>query len=118
MAEAMARSKDALPSLSTSVKATFDLATQGMTLPQIAEKRGMTDGTVSQHIAELIAKGVRVEIGNLVSPAHAEQVRRALGTMRKADLKKVKAMVDDAITYAEIRIVLSLVERERIVKTP
>ncbi|MBL0175580.1 MAG: RecQ family ATP-dependent DNA helicase [Ignavibacteria bacterium] len=116
MADAMSRAKDAMPTLSSSVKATFDLVTQHMALADIAEKRGMTDGTVSQHIAELIAKGIHVDIDQLVAPEKVAQIRQALGRMQRADLKKVKAMVDSTISFAEIRIVLSIVEREKIVK--
>jgi len=115
-AEAAARARDALPALSPSVRSTLALCAQGLSLAEIAAERELTDGIVSQHIAELLGRGVALDMDALLPPKRQHQIRAALQKMRRPDLKKVKSMVDAEITFAEIRVVSALVEREKTIR--
>ncbi len=117
LALAVSREQRALPDLPSSIVQTFELCVQKLPLQDIAARRGLTDGTVSQHIAEMIGKGIRIDIDALLPNDHQRQIRTALGKLPRADLKKVKSLVDPEISFAEIRIVLAIVERERRVAT-
>ncbi|MDH7514316.1 MAG: RecQ family ATP-dependent DNA helicase [Bacteroidota bacterium] len=116
LAETASRTGDALKDLSPSLRAILDLCIQGLSIPEIAKRRGLTEGTVSQHVSELIERGILRDIDTLVPPVRQEKIRSACVRCGRSDLKKIKAMLGDEMTYAEIRIVLALDSLEYIVR--
>jgi ATP-dependent DNA helicase RecQ len=112
LAAALERSTVSLLELPAPLRQTFDCYAQGLSLAEIAERRGMTDGTVSNHIADLILRGVRIHLDTLLPPAHSDAIRKAAAALKKADLKRIKAVTGDEITYAEIRLVLAAMKQE------
>jgi ATP-dependent DNA helicase RecQ len=113
LAKSLVREKDALRDLPAPVRNTWELASRGLTLADIAVRRGLTEGTVSNHIAELLQRGVRLALDPLVSKAHQEQIRGAVRRLRDTNLKKIKGVIDSDITFAEIRIMLAVLEHEK-----
>ncbi|NOY06281.1 MAG: RecQ family ATP-dependent DNA helicase [Chlorobi bacterium] len=105
--DALEKSRNILPDLPASLRATFELVAQGFSLATIAEKRGLTEGTISQHISELMKKGIAIDLDTLVDADHRKAIERASIAVHSTDLKRIKAVVPDDVTYAEIRIVLS-----------
>ncbi|MBE0644961.1 MAG: RecQ family ATP-dependent DNA helicase [Bacteroidetes bacterium] len=113
LAKGMAREKDALRDLPAPVRNTWELASRGLTLADIAVRRGLTEGTVSNHISELLQHGVRLNLDPLVPKAHQEQIRGAVRRLRDTNLKKIKGVIDADISFAEIRIMLAVIEHEK-----
>ncbi len=113
LGKGMAKEKDALRDLSAPVRSTWELASRGLTLADIAVRRGLTEGTISNHISELLQRGVRLELEPLVSTPHQEQIRGAVRRLRDNNLKKIKGVIDPDISFAEIRIMLALLEHEK-----
>lgn len=95
------------------MRSTWELAERGLSLADIAVKRGLTEGTISNHLSEMIRRGMQLKLDALVPKEHQDQVRGAQRKLRDGNLKKIKAMVDTAITYAEIRIMLAVIEGEK-----
>ncbi len=112
LAEAIGRAKSAVDTIPSQMRSTFELCVQGLGIIEIAERRALTEGVVSQHVSELLERGVALNIDALVSPLHQKQIRGALASTRKPDLKRIKALVDADVTYAEIRIMLGLFAQE------
>ncbi len=113
LAEAIGRAKSAVDTIPQQMRSTFELCVQGLGIIEIAERRGLTEGVVSQHVSELLERGVVLKIDALVPPAHQKQIRGAVASMRTPDLKRIKALVDADVTYAEIRVMLGLLAQER-----
>jgi len=103
----------ALKDLSPALRATWDCAVKGLSLAEIAAHRNLTDGTASNHLAELLLRGIQLPIDTIVPTSHQQEIRGAVLNLRDKNLKRIKAVVDSAITYAEIRVVLALIEREK-----
>jgi ATP-dependent DNA helicase RecQ len=106
---AMEKTRTALAALGSSVRSTLDLAVKGLSLDDIASSRGMSEGTISAHISEIIKSGFDLDINRIVPPHHQEQILRAIRTQRLHELKKIKAVVDADVTFASIRIMLAVV---------
>lgn len=113
LAKGMAREKDALHELPAPVRSTWELAGRDLTLADIAVQRGLTEGTVSNHITEMIRRGMRLNLEPLVPKPHQEQIRGAVRRLRDTNLKKIKGVIDADINFAEIRIMLAVLESEK-----
>ena len=113
LAGSLAKNKDAFQDLPSAMRSTWELAERGLSLADIAVKRGLTEGTISNHLSEIIRRGMQLKLDALVPKEHQDQVRGAQRKLRDGNLKKIKAMVDTAITYAEIRIMLAVIEGEK-----
>ena len=113
LARGLAREKNALHDLPAPVRSTWELAQRGLTLADIAVRRGLTEGTVSNHISEILRRGMSLSLDPLVPPPHQQQVRGAVRRLRDTNLKKIKGVIDDNISFAEIRIMLAVLEAEK-----
>jgi ATP-dependent DNA helicase RecQ len=86
---------------------TLDLYRQGLSPAQIAQARGLTEGTIFGHLAQLIVRG-EVELERVVSPdviARVRAVAEQVGTQR---LSPIKERLPDTISYEEIRCVVAV----------
>lgn len=106
-------SREVFPALSSSTKKTFELCALGLSLAEIAEHRSLTEGTVSQHISEMISKGVPVNTEQFVSPEHQAKIRKALSLMKRPDFRRLREILGEEIGYAEIRIMVAVETRNR-----
>lgn len=113
LARGMAREKDVLQDLPAPVRGTWELAQRGLTLADIAIRRGLTEGTVSNHISDILRRGMRIPLDPLVPKAHQEQIRGAVRRLKDSNLKKIKGVIDAGISFAEIRIMLAVLEQEK-----
>jgi ATP-dependent DNA helicase RecQ len=113
LAGSLKLNKEAFQELPAAMRSTWELAERGLSITDIAVKRGLTEGTISNHLSEMLRRGMKLKLEALVSKAHQDQVRGAFRKLRDGNLKKIKAMVDDDINYAEIRIMLAVFETEK-----
>jgi len=107
LAGSMERNRSAFQDLPPTMRSTWELAERGLGLADIAQKRGLTEGTISNHISEMLQRGMQLKLDALVPPAHQDQIRGAVRRLRDRNLKKIKGVVDAAVSYAEIRIMLA-----------
>jgi ATP-dependent DNA helicase RecQ len=116
LSDNMERSKEAFAAMPAGMRSTWDLAERGLGLADIAQRRSLTEGTVSNHIADMIRRGMQLKLDALVPSAHQDQIRGALRKLRDGNMKKIKAMVDSDISFAEIRIMLAVIDREKAIR--
>jgi len=116
LSDNMERSKEAFAAMPAGMRSTWDLAERGLGLADIAQRRSLTEGTVSNHLADMIRRGMQLKLDALVPQSHQDQIRGAVRKLRDGNMKKIKAMVDSGITYAEIRIMLAVIEREKAIR--
>jgi len=88
------------------VELTSQLLAQGNTPAQIAAQRGLVEGTVYSHLAQLIALG-QVDVNQVVSEPVQAQIRAAIEQCGSAEfLAPIKAALPESISYGEIRCVV------------
>ncbi|MCB2204852.1 RecQ family ATP-dependent DNA helicase [bacterium] len=112
LSESMEKSRDAFAELPAGLRSTWELAERGLGLGDIAQRRGLTEGTVSNHLADIIRRGMQFKLDALVPQAHQDQIRGAVRKLRDSNLKKIKGIVDSEVSFAEIRIMLAVIDRE------
>jgi len=84
---------------------TRDLLARGLKPDQIAAERGLTEGTIYSHLADLIADG-QVDVGTVVPVAAQARIVAAIEAEGSAQyLAPIKARLNDFTTYGEIRCV-------------
>jgi ATP-dependent DNA helicase RecQ len=94
------------------VDATAQLFEEGLSVKEVAVKRGLVLNTVYVHAAQLITIG-KLELRRVVSEAVEVEIRRAIVMAGATErLAPIKALLPDRIDYGEIRCVLAQITRE------
>lgn len=92
----------------------FNLLMKGLTVKEIAAKRGLATSTVFNHLLSYVHEG-HVEPEKLLPMEHRDKIM--LYISRHPDyntLTEVKTALGDAISYDEIRIVVELMNRDSV----
>jgi ATP-dependent DNA helicase RecQ len=91
----------------SSVEVTAALFTQGLTVKEVAARRGLTASTIYHHAAQLISAG-KLDVRQLVSADVEAQIRQAIDKAGGAErLTPIKRLLPDAIDFGEIRCVVA-----------
>jgi len=90
---------------------TFDLYNKGMTIEEMAQVRGITNGTIIKHLCYLIEKGLPVKIDRFVSKTKQKKIRQAIQKVGEEKLTPIKEEVGDEISWDEIRLVLATIKK-------
>lgn len=86
----------------TTKKASLDLFNEGFTIEEISRQRGLTEGTIGNHIAYYVLTG-EVDISRLVNKEKLPSIRDAITKFGEDQLGSIKYSLGDDFTYAEIR---------------
>lgn len=108
-AEEALRQKDPKREKGASLRDTLDLFKTGITLPEIAQKRGLALGTIESHIASLVGSG-EISIGEVISESKLARIMTVLTEMPGSSLTPVKAKLGDGFSFGEIRAVMNHLE--------
>jgi ATP-dependent DNA helicase RecQ len=92
-------------------QSTFDITLEmfqsGMSVPEIARERGVTNSTVENHLARFIATG-EIALTDLVQKDKIETIREAIVKFQGIGaLSPIKEYLGEHYTYGEIRAVLA-----------
>lgn len=85
---------------------TLALFRQGMTVPDIAEARRLSAGTIESHLAFFVSIG-ELALGEMVSPEKSSLIREAIRKHGAFSLSMLKSSLGDSATYGEIRAVVA-----------
>ena len=79
---------------------------QGLSVEEIARKRGVKERRVVYHLQRLIEAGMDIDLRpGLPPPERVEEIRRAIEESGSASLSPVKKMLGDKYPYYEIKLV-------------
>ena len=85
---------------------TRQLWEQGLSVEEIAEKRGLAKSTIVDHLDRLMDEGLEIDLRPLLSPPEkVEAIRRAFEESDGTLLSSVKGLLGDAYDYDEIKMV-------------
>lgn len=82
---------------------------EGMSVAEIAGKRGLTHSTIQGHLATFLATG-EISLDDLVSKERQEKINKAINAVSGDDehrLTSIKALLPDDYSYGEIKLLLS-----------
>lgn len=84
----------------------FNMFNSGLTVSEIAEKRGLVTGTIEGHLAFFVARG-KLDIDRLLSPERQEVIDAKLNELGEESLGEIKRSLGDGYSYGEIKIMLA-----------
>jgi ATP-dependent DNA helicase RecQ len=94
-----------IPLPSNSQMITLQLHQQGLTVEEIAQKRGFAVNTINNHLSELIEMNQPVALNRLVEANKQKVIIEAISKVGADTLKPLKEYLGDDYTYEEIRMV-------------
>lgn len=102
-----------VPLPSSSQMTTLQLHQQGLSVEEIAERRGFTPGTIVSHLSELIEKRQPVDLKRIVSPQRQEAILQAIQGVGEESLRSLREHLGEEYSYEEIRLVRAWWRREK-----
>ncbi len=84
----------------------LSLFQEGLTIDQIAERRGLVQSTIESHLAYWIEKG-ELDVEKVISEERRSIIGARLAQMTDGSLSKVKEDLGHAYSYGEIKMVLA-----------
>jgi ATP-dependent DNA helicase RecQ len=99
--------------LSDTQRDTFRLYQEGLSLSEIAARRGLKELTVVAHLEELAAAGLDIDLRRFVDPDKVSLIEARLEALGAVGLTPLKEGLPDAISYTDVRLVRGAWGRER-----
>lgn len=92
---------------------TLQLHREGLSIEEIAQKRGLSINTINSHLIELIEMNQPVDLNQLVLPVRQQLIMKAIQAVGTASLKNIYEYLGQSYTYDEIRLVRALWRRDK-----
>ena len=90
----------------STVEITWMLWEKGGTLKEIAQKRGLTPSTISEHLVQLIGESRSIDLNRILSKERIALIKEAIVRAGSERLAPIRALLPQDVTYDEIRLVL------------
>ncbi len=90
---------------SKSQMTTLELHQQGLSVAEIAQKRGFSTSTINNHLSELLEMNQPVALNKLVTADKQQAIIKAIEQIGDASLKTIKDSLTDDYSYEEIKLV-------------
>lgn len=100
--------------LPESVRITYNMIKNGMSLVEICEMRNLSDTIVSEHIITLIENNYKLDIQMLIPDEHIQLMEKVLKETYSKFLPVIKSKLPDEISFAEIRIFMKWLEKSTV----
>jgi ATP-dependent DNA helicase RecQ len=91
---------------------THELLKEGLTIAQVAERRGLQATTIESHVARCIADG-KLDISSFLSSKEIDTVSTAIKNSNEASIKAVFDELKGKFSFGQIRMVLASIAREK-----
>jgi DNA-binding MarR family transcriptional regulator len=90
----------------STVEITWMLWEKGGTPEEIAQKRGLTPSTISEHLVQLIEEGRSIDLNRILSKERIALIEEAIVRAGAERLAPIKALLPQDVSYDEIRLVV------------
>ena len=99
--------------LSNTYERTREMVEEGMTLDEIAERRGLARNTIISHLERIVAVGIDMDLKHLaVSPERLVIIAEAFLESGSISLSPVKERLGDDFEYEELKLVRVILLQE------
>jgi uncharacterized protein YpbB len=85
---------------------TLEFYQKGLSVIEIAKQRGITTGTVENHLADFISNG-QVNVFDFLSQRDIDEIQKAVIELDTTDLKPIKVKMGEALSYSQVKMGLS-----------
>ena len=96
----------------TTAQITLELHREGLSIDEIAARRGLRSRTIAQHLADAVAKGEVADVGAWVSDADLARIRRIAAGRPLAALRPLREALDNTLTYDQLTVARAFLNRE------
>ena len=86
--------------------ASLEMLRMGLSLPEIAERRGFTLPTIEGHLAHFVKDGT-LPIADLMAPERIRELESKISSLPASSLKALKTALGDSYSYGEINLMLA-----------
>jgi len=101
--------KEATAAKEDTKQASLELFQEGLTIPQVAARRGLSTTTIERHLAFFVARG-QLEVDRVVAHEKRQAVEQKIAGIRTKSLKDLKMALGQDCSYADIKMVLAHLE--------
>lgn len=101
--------------LPESVRITFNMIKNGMSLIEICEMRNLSDTIVADHIISLIENNFELCVQKIIPDEHIQLMEKVLNETNSKFLPIIKSKLPEEISFAELRIYLKWREKSSLV---
>lgn len=98
--------------LTSSAQQTQNLLEQGYNVQDIARMRRLKENTIHDHIVEIALHTPNFPYEHYVQASNIREIENTVASLNTFKLKDIKQMVDERITYFQIRLVLTRLQKE------
>ena len=92
---------------------TLELHNEGLTIDEIAARRGFRSQTIAQHLARFVEQGDVEDVRPWVSDADLARIRRATAGRPIAALRPLREALDGDLSYDQLTLARAYLNRER-----
>jgi ATP-dependent DNA helicase RecQ len=92
-------------------KRTWELWREGLDIPEMAERRGLSTSTITAHLADLILAGEVDDISRWVDDVTLARIRKAAGDGPIGALAPLREAVGDGVTYDQLHLARAWLNR-------
>jgi len=96
------------PALTKSAKKTFDLWKKGLSITEIAKIRQLKESTIHDHLVEIAFYERNFPLEKYVKKENTREIMQAMKRVNNYRLKEIKDLVDENVSYFQIRLVLAV----------
>lgn len=89
----------------------FALYQEGLSVEEIAERRGLVSSTIMGHLEEYVLSG-DIPATNFISEERLERLEEIISTNEFSGLTELKSIVGDDFSYPELRLAIKLREKQ------
>jgi len=91
---------------------TYRLYREGLSLEQMAQRRGLKDTTIASHLEELLATGLDVDLRRFVETGKVALIESRLERLGCVNLSAIREGLPESISYTDIRLIRAAWGRE------
>jgi ATP-dependent DNA helicase RecQ len=102
-----------VPLPSSTHMVTLQFYQQGLSIEEIAQKRGFTPRTIITHLSELLEMKQPIDLNHIVSPELQKPILQAIQTVGADSLKILREHLGEQYTYEDIQLVRAWWRREK-----
>ncbi len=91
---------------------TYEMIRQGLSIEEVAKKRGLAPSTIQGHLCFHIRQG-RLDINDFIAPERQKAIAEVIEKDSPAPLGEIKALLGEHFSYGEIKMMMAHMEHIR-----